>query len=47
MLVTRDMLIGLMTRVSIPASLRLVTTTSGEKRVRGVAGVVGALVKIS
>ena len=41
------MLMGLMTRVSIPASLRLVTSTLGEKRVKGVAGVVGELLKIS
>ena len=45
-LVMRDMLRGLMTRVSTPASLRLVTSTSGEKRASGVAGVVGELLKI-
>ena len=45
-LVTRDMLRGLMTRVSTPASLRLVTSTSGEKRARGVDGVVGELLRI-
>ena len=46
MLVTRDMLRGLMARLSIPASPRLVTSTPGEKRARGVGGVVGELLKM-
>ena len=46
MLVTRDMSRGLMTSLSTPASLRLVTTTPGEKRASEVAGVVAELLKI-